>query len=153
MKGPATFRIAGISDLDDLTQMLHDDEIARERELPVADADEIYATAFQAIDDDPNNEIIIAERDGKAVGFCRLTFIPGLGRQGMWRAQLETMRVERGERGAGVGSAMLRWAADRARERGCGLIQLTTDKRRSHAHRFYQRNGFEATHEGFKMIL
>jgi GNAT superfamily N-acetyltransferase len=83
----------------------------------------------------------------------QLTFIPGLARRGALRAQIEAVRVADGLRGTGLGSAMLRWAIDEARRRGCALVQLTTDKSRGDAHRFYRRLGFVASHEGMKLTL
>jgi GNAT superfamily N-acetyltransferase len=82
-----------------------------------------------------------------------LTFIPGLSRRGAWRGQIESVRIVRGQRGAGLGQRMFAWAIATCRERGCGLVQLTTDKSRSDAHRFYERLGFVASHEGYKLTI
>ena len=87
------------------------------------------------------------------IGCLQLTFIPGLSRAGMWRGQIEAVRVAAAQRGRGVGRAMLRWAIEQCRARGCGLVQLTTDKRRADAHRFYESLGFGASHEGMKLAL
>jgi GNAT superfamily N-acetyltransferase len=109
--------------------------------------------AFEAIDADPRNELIVADQDGDVVGTCQLTFTPSLSRRGAERMTIEAVRVRGDQRGRGVGRAMMLWALDRARERGCGLAQLTTDKRRTDAHRFYASLGFEPSHVGFKLNL
>jgi GNAT superfamily N-acetyltransferase len=87
------------------------------------------------------------------VGTLQLTFIPGLARRGALRAQIEAVRIDRRLRGQGLGGALLAWAIDEARTRGCALVQLTSDKRRQEAHRLYGRLGFAASHEGFKLRL
>lgn len=112
-----------------------------------------YQTAFAAIEADPNNQIVLGEIDGEVVATMQVTFIPGIMRRGMTRALLENIHVRKSQRGKGIGSAMIRHAIDLARERGCGLVQLTSNKQRTEAHRFYGRLGFEATHEGFKLYL
>jgi GNAT superfamily N-acetyltransferase len=83
----------------------------------------------------------------------QLSFIPGLARRGAWRAQIEAVRVHEAARNRGVGARMIEWAVEVARNRGCALVQLTTDKRRTDAHRFYERLGFVASHEGMKLAL
>jgi len=95
----------------------------------------------------------VAERDGQIVGTLQLSFLPGLARRGALRAQIEAVRVAQGERGSGLGAAMMGWAIEEARRRGCALVQLTTDKSRADAHRFYARLGFVASHEGMKLAL
>ncbi|BCJ54939.1 GNAT family acetyltransferase [Actinoplanes sp. NBRC 14428] len=112
-----------------------------------------YLAAFEAIDADPRNELIIAELDGEIVGTFQLTYIPSLSRRGVERVTIEGVHVRADRRGQGLGRRMMAWALDRARARGCGLAQLTSDKRRTDAHRFYASLGFHATHEGFKIIL
>jgi GNAT superfamily N-acetyltransferase len=116
-------------------------------------ADAAYWAAFEAIDADPRNELIVADDDGAVVGTCQLTFTPSLSRRGAERMTIEAVRVRSDTRGRGIGRAMMAWALDRARERGCGLAQLTTDKRRTDAQRFYVSLGFVASHEGMKITL
>lgn len=134
--------------------LLADDALGRAREAadpgPVAEG---YRAAFFAIRDDPNQRFVVAELDGELVGCFQLSFIPGLSRGGMWRAQIEAVRVASHKRGAGIGSAMMRWAIEAARARGCGLVQLTSDLQRRDAHRFYARLGFVASHVGMKCRL
>ena len=152
-----TFRVATRADVPAILGLLEDDEISRSREtgdrvVPEA-ADAAVWAAFEAIDADPRNELIVADDDGVVVGTCQLTFTPSLSRRGAERMTIEAVRVRGDRRGRGVGRAMMAWALDRARERGCGLAQLTTDKRRTDAHRFYASLGFTASHEGMKLRL
>jgi len=112
-----------------------------------------YERAFAAIDADPAQLLVVAA-DGDAVaGTLQLTFIPGLARRGALRAQVEAVRVRADLRGRGLGHALVAWAIDEARRRGCALVQLTSDKRREEAHRLYGRLGFAATHDGFRLQL
>lgn len=151
MPAEVTFRPAVRADLPAIMALLADDDIARARggyDGPLPEA------AFAAIDADPRNELIVAtSADGLIVGTCQLTFIPGLSRGGAERMTIEAVRVRSDQRGAGIGRRMMAWAVDRARARGCALVQLTTDKRRSDAHRFYESLGFVASHEGMKLTL
>jgi GNAT superfamily N-acetyltransferase len=149
------FRIADRRDVPVILDLLADDDIARDRGFGVV-AEQVDAStwaAFEAIDADPNNELIVAEDDGAVVGTCQLTFTPGLSRGGARRLTIEAVRVRTDLRGQGVGRLMMTYAIARARERGCRIVQLTTDKRRVEAHRFYSALGFRNTHEGMKLDL
>jgi GNAT superfamily N-acetyltransferase len=148
-----TFRRAASDDLPAIVALLADDPIGSGRESAGLQLDPCYAAAFAAIERDPNQLVAVAERGGKVIGVLQLSFIPGLTRRGMWRGQIEGVRVAPAERGAGIGRAMLLWGIEECRKRGCGLIQLTSDKRRSDAHAFYAALGFRATHEGYKLML
>ena len=97
--------------------------------------------------------MLLAELKGELVGYLQITFIPGLSRKGAWRGQIESVRVATRLRGKGIGGAMLEHAIGLCRERGCRLVQLTSDKTRAEAHRFYGRLGFVASHDGFKLTL
>jgi ribosomal protein S18 acetylase RimI-like enzyme len=130
------FRQAAIDDLAAIVALLADDPIGRERENPGPQSDTRYREAFEAIERDPNQLLVVVERSGHVVGVLQLTFIPGLTRRGMWRGQIEGVRVAADERASGIGRAMLVWSIEECRKRGCGLVQLTSDKRRSGAHRF-----------------
>lgn len=112
-----------------------------------------YYTAFEAIDRDPNNELVVATLDGRTVGVLQLTFIPYLTYRGRWRALIEGVRVDSSVRSSGIGRMLFEWAIERARQRGCRIVQLTSDKMRPDAIRFYQSLGFVASHEGFKLYL
>lgn len=146
-------RRAARSDVPAVVALLADDILGARRERSESPLPEAYYRAFEAIDADANHELLVAESDGRIVGTVQLTFLPGLSRQGMWRAQIEGVRVSSRERGHGIGEALVRHAIARAKERGCGLVQLTSDKQRVDAVRFYERLGFTASHEGMKLAL
>jgi ribosomal protein S18 acetylase RimI-like enzyme len=150
---PAQFRPATLDDLPAIIHMLADDELGRSREDARTPLDPRYLAAFAAIERDPNQLLAVAEQGGRVVGCLQLSFIPGLSRLGMWRGQIESVRVASSERGGGIGRTMLEWAIDQCRARGCGLVQLTTDKARAEARAFYEGLGFEASHEGMKRKL
>ncbi len=151
------FRQATKPDLPEIVRLLVDDPIGQTREVLSDPLDARYSSAFEAIDADPNQlfAVIIDKNTeaGEVVGCMQLTFIPGLSRTGMWRGQIENVRVAARLRGGGVGRRFFEWAIDRFRERGCGLVQLTSDKTRPDALRFYASLGFEASHEGLKLSL
>lgn len=133
--------------------MLADDHLGATRERAESPLPASYIAAFDAIDRDPNQELLVAELDGRVVGTLQLTCIPGISRQGMWRAVIEGVRIDAGVRDRGLGRQMVAWAIARARDRRCGMVQLTSDKSRHDAIRFYERLGFGATHEGMKLLL
>lgn len=147
------FRAAVADDLETIVRLLADDPIGRGRENPGTQLDIRYRDAFAAIERDTNQCLAVAERGGRVIGVLQLSFIPGLTRLGMWRGQIEGVRVAAAERGSGLGRAMLAWAIEECRRRGCGLVQLTSDKQRSDAHRFYEALGFRPTHHGYKLSL
>lgn len=149
----ASFRAATAEDLPAILTLLMDDALGKLREDLGLPLNPRYLEAFAAIERDPNQLLAVADQDGQVVGCVQLTFIPGLSRTGMWRGQIEAVRVASSQRGSGLGKAMMQWAIARCRTRGCGLVQLTTDKRRADAHRFYEALGFEASHEGMKLAL
>jgi len=151
--GSLSFRRAAFDDLAALVALLADDPIGSGRESAGTPLDPCYAEAFAAIDRDPNQLLVVADRQGRAIGLLQVSFIPGLARGGMWRGQIEGVRVAASERRSGIGQAMLEWAIEECRKRGCGMVQLTSDKRRSAAHAFYEALGFQATHEGYKLLL
>lgn len=148
-----TFRPARRDDLVHIVKLLADDALGSTREQRTEPLPRAYFDAFDAIESDPNNTLIVAEMDGRMVGVLQLTFIPNLTYQGGRRAQIEGLRVAAEARRRGVGRALLEHAIERARDAGCRLVQLTTDKRRPETLRFYERIGFQATHEGMKLWL
>jgi GNAT superfamily N-acetyltransferase len=148
-----TFRRAAERDLDAILALLSDDILGASREASDTSTLRAYAAAFAAIDSDENQFLAVAEDGGRVVGTLQLTFIPGLTRAGIWRGQIEAVRVAGDRRGEMIGEAMFEWAIGLCRERGCGLVQLTTDKARPDAHRFYGRLGFEPSHIGYKLAL
>lgn len=146
-------RRAREDDLAAIVAILADDPLGSRREdasLPVAMA---YRQAFAAIAADTNQFLAVAVIGSEVVGTLQLSFLPGLSRTGMWRGQIEAVRIAAAHRSSGLGQHMFEWAIDKCREKGCGLVQLTTDKSRPDAHRFYERLGFAATHEGYKLTL
>jgi GNAT superfamily N-acetyltransferase len=149
------FRSARRSDVPAILELLADDDISRARGFGVVPEEVDAATwaAFDAIDADPGNELIVAEQNGEIVATCQLTFTPGLSRGGAWRMTIEAVRVSAERRGGGIGRKLMAYALERARDRNCRIVQLTTDKRRTDAHRFYESLGFAASHEGMKLML
>ena len=152
---PVLLRAAVAADLPDLVRMLAADSLGSSREGDPSDPEQLepYRRAFAEIDADPAHLLLVAEAAGTVVGTLQLSVLPGLARRGAPRAQIEAVRVGASMRGRGLGELMLRWCIDEARRRGCRLVQLTTDKSRADAHRFYRRLGFVASHEGMKLTL
>ena len=150
---PLVIRTARRGDVPAIVRLLADDPLGAGRECYVEPLPESYWAAFDAMAAQGGNEILVAERAGAVVGCLQLTFIPGLARLGMMRAQIEGVRVAAGERGMRVGERLVEAAVARSREAGCGLVQLTTDRSRPDAHRFYERLGFVASHIGMKLTL
>ncbi len=148
-----TFERATDLHLPDLVALLANDPLGSTREDASIPLHPSYRSAFDAIMADKNQFLLVALIDQKVVGTLQLSFIPGLAHLGAWRGQIEAVRVHQDHRGSGLGRAMFEWAIDRCRERGCEIVQLTTDKSRQRAHRFYERLRFEATHEGYKLKL
>ncbi|MFN3276918.1 MAG: GNAT family N-acetyltransferase [Paracoccus hibiscisoli] len=144
-------RRARVTDLPAILALLADDALGAGREDPTDIAR--YRAAFDQIDADPAQLLAIAEVAGRVVGTLQLTFIPGLSRGGALRGQIEAVRVARDQRGAGLGRAMMDWAIAECRDRGCALVQLTTDRARPDAHRFYDGLGFVPSHLGYKLTL
>jgi GNAT superfamily N-acetyltransferase len=146
-------RPAAAADIPAIVALLADDELGALRESPEDLAP--YLAAFREIDADAHQLLAVAEAVGTAevVGTLQLTFLPGLSHRGGLRAQIAAVRVRSAERGAGLGSRMIEWAVDVARERGAMQVQLTSNAAREDAHRFYARLGFEASHVGFKRKL
>jgi GNAT superfamily N-acetyltransferase len=146
-----TFRRARRDDIPAIVAMLADDPLGAARETPEDIAP--YEAAFALVDGNPNQELVVAERDGEAMATAQISFMPGLSHRGMWRAEIEAVRVRSDQRGGGVGGTLIRHCIDLARTRGCGLVQLTSNAQRTDARRFYEQLGFTASHTGFKLQL
>ncbi|WP_326955456.1 GNAT family N-acetyltransferase [Amycolatopsis sp. NBC_01286] len=146
-----SIRKARRDDVDAIVHMLADDQLGATRDDPTDPAP--YLQAFDVIDADPNQLLVVVVADNETVGTLQLTIIPGLARRGALRGQIEAVRVRADHRGSGLGADLLRWAIDESRRRGCALVQLTSDTSRTQAHRFYERLGFEPSHTGFKLKL
>lgn len=143
-------RKARSEDVGHIVDMLADDPLGAKRERP---GDLSYAKAFEEIDADPRQVLVVADSAGEVVGTLQLTFIPGLSRLGSTRALIEAVRVRSDQRGGGLGGRLIEWAIDTAREQGAAMVQLTTDASRVDAHRFYERLGFVASHVGMKLVF
>ncbi len=150
---PIQFRSAERADVPAIVRLLADDKLGARRERFEVPLPEVYLRAFDAMAAQAGTELIVATQDGDVVGCLQLNLLPGLSRQGMTRAQIESVRVDARCRGQRLGERLIRHAIERARAAGCGLVQLTTDKSRADAHRFYERLGFVASHEGMKLAL
>ena len=146
-------RAAERGDIAAIVDLLAEDPLGEQRESPGDPPDPIYLEAFEAMSAQGGNQVLVAVEAGRVIGCLQLTLIAGLSRRGMLRAQIEAVRVAAAERSAGIGEALFRHAIALAREAGCGLVQLTSDKTRPDAHRFYDRLGFVASHEGYKLVL
>lgn len=147
------FRRATLSDVPAIVSMLADDPLGSARESPWGTASHRYREAFAEIDADPNQFLCVVEDGDEIVATLQLTFIAGLSRSGAKRGLIEAVRVAAARRGEGLGEALMVWAIDECRSRGCSLVQLTTDKSRLDAQRFYERLGFEPSHVGYKLPL
>ncbi len=148
-----SYRQADEADIERLVELLADDELGATREDLSKPLNPRYTQAFGRIDADPNNELTVVESETGLVGMLQLTFIPYLTHTGSWRCLIEGVRIARQYRGRGLGTKFIEYAIARARARNCSIVQLTSDKRRPDALRFYESLGFRATHEGFKLRL
>jgi len=147
------FRDAILADLPTIVAMLAEEQIGGRADDPAEPLDPAYLAAFDAIDRDPNQRLIVAELDGVIVGTMQLSWLPGLLNRGALRGQIEAVRIASDKRSLGLGAAMIGWAVERFRERGCFMAQLTSNNDRVAAHRFYERLGWKKSHAGFKLEL
>ncbi|WP_025743538.1 GNAT family N-acetyltransferase [Aquimarina pacifica] len=146
------FRKATKNDVDKIVGMIADDELGKTRENYQIPLPTEYLVAFENICADPNQELIVLENENsEIIGTLQLSFIQYLTYRGGIRAQIEAVRIRKDKRGLGIGKTMFEWAINRAQERKAHLLQLTTDKKRPKAIKFYEDLGFKATHEGMKM--
>lgn len=153
MTSTPVFRRAVAADLEAIVAMLADDILGQEREntsLPLAQS---YLDAFAAIEADPNQYLAVVELNGAVVGTLQISYMPGLSHQGAWRGEIESVRIASSARGSGLGRLMIQWAVEQCRQRQCRIVQLTSDRARTDAHRFYEQLGFTASHKGFKLTL
>jgi GNAT superfamily N-acetyltransferase len=156
LKSPTTvltMRQATLADLPAVVALLADDINSAGREDASEPLDPAYVSAFAAIDENPDQELIVAERDGAIVGTMQISFLPGLSFRGAWRGQIEAVRIASDLRGSGLGTVMIEWAVARCRARDCRMVQLTSKSTRRDAHRFYERLGFVKSHVGMKLHL
>lgn len=146
-------RTAGRADLPAIIGLLVDDPLGSTRDTVNDVLDPAYEAAFAAIEQDPNHRIVVMQQGDRIVGCMQISYLPGLSRKGMWRGQIESVRIARPLRGQGLGRAFFLWAIADCKARGCGLVQLATDASRAEAHKFYLRLGFEPSHVGMKLKL
>lgn len=149
--GDLEIQPAVADDIPAIVGMLADDPLGAQRES----LDDLtpYLAAFERLISDPNQHLVVAVREGRVVGTLQLTVIPGLSRRGSTRSIIEGVRIHADERGSGLGTQLIEWAIEESRRQNCQLVQLTSDKSRTDAHRFYERLGFTASHMGFKIQL
>ena len=144
-------REATLADLPAVMALLSEDVVGRPPEPPVVEP--AHERAFAAIRDDPRNLLLVGDDDGEVVACAQVTYIPGLSRHGAERCQVEGVRVRSDRRGEGIGERVMTAIVTAARERGCALVQLSSNQERVDAHRFYARLGFVASHVGMKLPL
>ena len=148
-----SFRTARLSDLPAIVALLAEDKLGSHREDVSSPLNEKYVAAFKAMEADPNQRLVVAVDEDAVIGTLQLSFIPGIARMGAWRGQIEAVRIAAPFRSSGIGQRMFEWAIAECKSRGCKLVQLTTDKGRADAHRFYEKLGFVASHEGYKLLI
>lgn len=147
------FRLATRADLPSIVRLLADDDLGSQRERYQDPLPESYYSAFEQIDKDPNHELIVAEQNEEVIGTLHLMYLSSVSFQGGLRAQIESVRVDKRFQSQGIGSEMMKWSMERAKQRGAHVVQLTTHKTRVDAHRFYERLGFKSSHLGMKLSL
>ncbi|ASI90808.1 GNAT family N-acetyltransferase [Vibrio mediterranei] len=147
------YRSAALEDLESLVALLSNDPLGSQREDASIPLNNAYLETFEAIVRDPNNQLLVVEQENALVGMLQITFIPYLTHIGSWRCLIEGVRIHSDFRGQGFGEQMFAHAIEQARNKGCTIVQLTSDKQRPDAIRFYEKLGFKATHEGFKLAL
>ena len=147
-------RRAAAEDVPSIVDLLAADQLGATRDGVITGEDlQLYLDAFDVIDADPAHLLLVATDGAQVLATMQLSFLPGLARRGALRAQIEAVRVRHDYRSRGLGAVLFEWAIQEARRRNCALVQLTTDKSRADAHRFYERLGFVASHEGLKLKL
>ena len=148
------FRKATKKDIQAIVEMIADDALGKTRENFQIPLPKTYYNAFENINNDHNQELIVVENNNsELVGTLQLSFIQYLTYQGGVRAQIEAVRIRKGNRGTGLGTKMFQWAILRAKEKEAHVLQLTTDKKRPDAIQFYEKLGFVTSHEGMKLHL
>lgn len=148
-----TFLAATHEDLEALVTLLSSDPLGNQREDTSSLVNSGYTSALEAIIQDTNNELLVAEFEGALIGMLQITFIPYLTHIGSWRCLIEGVRIHKDFRGRGFGKEMFEYAINKAKDRGCNIVQLTSDKQRPDAIRFYEKLGFKPTHVGFKLVI
>lgn len=154
MADDVSVRDATRGDIPRVVALYRTDELTRkDHGTEDADVEPGYYAAFEAIDADARNRLLVAEHDGVIRGPLQLTYVPDMQPDGRDVAIFENVIVDGAVRGAGIGPAMMRWAVEEAPRQGCSQVKLSSNNKRAKAHRFYARLGFEPTHTGFKILL
>lgn len=148
-----TIRRARASDIDAIVAIYDQDPLTGSREDRNGEAFDRYAAAFADIDADSRQLLLVAEESGTVTGTVQVTAVQHLMARGFKVAIIEAFFIDAAHQGKGIGARLLESAEQWAMESGCHFIELTSNKQRPQAHRFYQRHGFVATHEGFKKKL
>ena len=146
-------RPATASDVPEVIRLMCEDELGATRESLSNPLAQSYMLAFQEIAKDKHQSLLVVEHKGKTIGTCHLTFIPSLSFKGSKRLNIENVHISKPVQGQGIGTWMLQKAITLGREKGCKIVQLTTHKKRTLAKAFYEKLGFEASHEGMKLYI
>ena len=145
---PISIRRARRDDVAAIVAMLADDRLGSARERLEDPLPPSYFAAFEALDRDPNIQLVVAEEGGRVVGCLQLCVLPGLSSQGASRGLLEDVRVASDRRSRGIGEQLVGWAVEQSRAKGCKVVELLTHHSRVDAQRFYERLGFQKSHVG-----
>jgi len=148
-----TYRAATNADLPFIINLAAADDVSATIDAWRPELAGAYEAVLAEIDADPNDEFFIVAHQGAAIGMFQLTYLTSITQPGMRRGLIESVHIVPGQRSKGFGSEMMRWAIARCRARGCGIVQLTSNKRRPDAHRFYEALGFTRSHEGFRLFI
>ena len=143
-------REAQAGDLEAIIRLHEEDELGSHGDFWAPETRPAYESAFAAIQGSPENRLFVAVDGGEIVGTFQLTFIPNLTGRGALRVKVESVKVKAARRSSGIGARMMVFAEDHARSHGARAMELTSNKTRKAAHRFYERLGFSRSHEGFK---
>lgn len=146
-------RSAVRADLPAIVKLLAEDPLGKRRENFRIPLPESYVHAFESIKESPEHQILVALLHESIAGVMQLSMIPNLTYQGRWRAQIEGLRVKERYRDQGIGKMLVQHAINQAKLKHCVMVQLTTDKQRPEANRFYRNLGFKLSHEGLKLAL
>jgi GNAT superfamily N-acetyltransferase len=148
-----SIREARADDLEAIVRLHEEDALGTHGDAWVPENRDAYEAAFAAIAGSRDNILYVAEWDRRVVGTFQLTFIPNLTGRGALRVKIESVKVKADLRSRGIGARMMAFAEAQARSRGARLLELSSNKTRGDAHRFYERLGFARSHEGFKKKL
>jgi GNAT superfamily N-acetyltransferase len=149
-----TIRQATLDDIPAIVKLKLDGSISASD--PVVGFDPLpkgYYDAFERISSDPNNRVYVVELGGTVIATLQMVYITFLAGAGQEDLQIESVYVAKEKRGQGVGRFMMEWAINEGRKRNCRRVQLTSNVKRTKAHRFYQQLGFELSHVGAKLKL